>query len=270
MYPSTQLTLTRCDCVPNSKQCECLDPAAKCSGTCGSPKFKGDGACDDNNKWDLACIGLPSCNHFFGGGAVAFLGGFLVFSSQPRQMSHVLHHAPATAAASTMVVIVVSTLPKTASLVSNTGSFITMAKHTHWIHGQIFTPGWINKLIRKFPNPGKLYLTGEWPRGILSNDVEWSRDIILRLLLKQLVNLPVETACRRWSMHFGAIFAKSNRSLQHTTHTALNASAWTPMAAKEAADLQITKEMGTAMTTTSEGLGNVGLTREALAERRSE
>merc|ERR1712224_1009510 len=32
------------------KQCKCIDPGAKCDGSCGAPKFKGDGVCDDNNN----------------------------------------------------------------------------------------------------------------------------------------------------------------------------------------------------------------------------
>ena len=37
--------------------CECLDPAKQCTGTCGSPHWKGDNWCDDENnncgcEWD--------------------------------------------------------------------------------------------------------------------------------------------------------------------------------------------------------------------------
>merc|ERR1719242_2667750 len=30
--------------------CECLDPAEQCTGTCGSPQWKGDNYCDDDNN----------------------------------------------------------------------------------------------------------------------------------------------------------------------------------------------------------------------------
>merc|ERR1711862_18450 len=30
--------------------CECLDPAKQCTGTCGTPIWKGDGFCDDDNN----------------------------------------------------------------------------------------------------------------------------------------------------------------------------------------------------------------------------
>merc|ERR1712178_131209 len=33
------------------QECKCLDPNSKtCTGKCGSPKYKGDGNCDDNNN----------------------------------------------------------------------------------------------------------------------------------------------------------------------------------------------------------------------------
>merc|ERR1712176_860470 len=34
------------------KACKCLDPlkTQKCDGHCGSPNYKGDGACDDDNN----------------------------------------------------------------------------------------------------------------------------------------------------------------------------------------------------------------------------
>jgi hypothetical protein len=38
-------------------QCKCIDPKNQGKPTCGSPKYKGDGNCDDNNNnkgcgWD--------------------------------------------------------------------------------------------------------------------------------------------------------------------------------------------------------------------------
>ena len=40
----------------NSKKCEWLDPAG-CDGKCKFPNYKGDGNCDDENKWGL-CLGV--------------------------------------------------------------------------------------------------------------------------------------------------------------------------------------------------------------------
>ena len=31
-------------------QCKCIDPKAGKKPACGSPKYKGDGVCDDNNN----------------------------------------------------------------------------------------------------------------------------------------------------------------------------------------------------------------------------
>merc|ERR1712151_1483630 len=53
------------------KECKCIDPASKSASTCGLPKFKGDGNCDDvNNNKGCAYDGGDCCAKSVKGGVV--------------------------------------------------------------------------------------------------------------------------------------------------------------------------------------------------------